>query len=165
MNGHEHSGIPTIAAIGRHPIHPMLVPLPIGFFVGALLTDLAYAATANPFWAEASLWLVAAGLVGGAAAATAGLVDFLGSPRIRGLYHAWYHLISNGLALALALVSLILRIALGASEAVLPWGLVLSAIVLALVTFAGWHGGEMVFGHGVGMQPHVHGPHEADHHS
>jgi uncharacterized membrane protein len=25
-----------------HPIHPMLVPFPIAFFIGALLTDLAY---------------------------------------------------------------------------------------------------------------------------
>jgi hypothetical protein len=37
--------LPT-AHIARHPIHPMLVPIPIVCFIGALVTDIVYAASA-----------------------------------------------------------------------------------------------------------------------
>lgn len=37
----------TTAQIAGHPIHPMLVPIPIACCVGALLTDIAYAASAE----------------------------------------------------------------------------------------------------------------------
>jgi uncharacterized membrane protein len=40
---------PSTAAILGHPIHPMLVPFPLAFLVGVLLTDLAYWATADVF--------------------------------------------------------------------------------------------------------------------
>jgi len=38
---HTHEdGVRSTAAINGHPIHPMLVPLPIGALVGAFVTDL-----------------------------------------------------------------------------------------------------------------------------
>jgi uncharacterized membrane protein len=162
MNGHHESGIPSVAAINGHPIHPMLVPLPIGFFIGALLSDLAFAGTRELFWATASAWLIAAGLVTGAAAAVVGFVDFLGSSRVRGLYHAWYHLIGNVAALGIALISLLLRLSMGMASGALPWGVLMSMVVAGLLLFTGWHGGEMVFGHGVGMKPHEHEPHRSE---
>src|SRR4051794_21063923 len=72
----------STARLMGHPIHPMLVPFPIAFFIGALLADLAYLKTAEPFWATAAAWLLGAGLVGAALAALAGLTDFLGDRRI-----------------------------------------------------------------------------------
>jgi len=45
------------------------VTLPIGFLVGALLSDLAFEGTGDAFWARASIWLIGAGLAGGALAA------------------------------------------------------------------------------------------------
>jgi hypothetical protein len=48
--------VPSTAAIGGHPIHPMLIPFPIAFLVGVLATDLAYWGTVNAFWARASSW-------------------------------------------------------------------------------------------------------------
>jgi uncharacterized membrane protein len=54
-----------------------LVPFPIAFLVGALATDLALWGTANPFWSSASVWLIGAGLVMGALAAAAGLIEFV----------------------------------------------------------------------------------------
>jgi uncharacterized membrane protein len=163
MKGHDEFGIPSVAAICGHPIHPMLVPLPIGFFSGALLSDLAFASTGGLFWATASAWLIAAGLVTGIAAAAVGLVDFLGSWRIRDLHHAWYHLIGNIAALAVAMISLLLRFSFGIASTVLPWGVLMSAVVVGLLVFTGWHGGEMVFGHGVGVKPHEHSPHRSEH--
>src|SRR3546814_6826582 len=67
---HRHTDpAPSTAAIRGHPIHPMLIPFPLAFLVGVLLTDLAYWATSDPFWARASLWLVGAGVVSGLVAA------------------------------------------------------------------------------------------------
>ncbi|MBX6368656.1 MAG: hypothetical protein IRZ04_11785, partial [Rhodospirillales bacterium] len=63
---------PSRAAIAGHPIHPMLVPFPIAFLVGALVVDLAFASTGDPFWARAGFWLLLAGIVTGAAAAVFG---------------------------------------------------------------------------------------------
>lgn len=166
-SGHEHSGdgahshgpegIPVVARIGRHPIHPMLVTIPIGFFVAALLGDLAFLLTGNPDFAGAAAWLIAAGIAGGLVAGAAGLADFLGVPAIRELYHARQHLVGNIALLVIAAISLGLRLSVGSAEAVLPWGLAASLVVVALLAFTGWHGGEMVFGHGVGMNPHQHG--------
>jgi uncharacterized membrane protein len=162
---HRHQKFPVVAAIGRHPIHPMLVPLPIGLLVGALLSDLAFWFSPNAMWATASLWLTAAGLVAGIGAAIAGLTDFFGSQAIRDLYHARYHLAGNLVVLALAALSVVLRASSGPADAVLPWGLPISIAVVALLGYTGWHGGEMVFGHGVGMRPHEHGGSHSAHRS
>jgi uncharacterized membrane protein len=53
----------STAKIPGHPIHPMLIPFPIAFFVGAFLTDLAFWRAGRDFWAEASVWLIGAGLL------------------------------------------------------------------------------------------------------
>jgi uncharacterized membrane protein/plastocyanin len=156
-HGHAQSGIPVFAAIGRHPLHPMLVPLPIGLFVTAFLADLVYWLLAVPLAADIAFWLIAAGLAGGVIAALVGLADFFGSAQIRALYHARYHLAGNLALLAIAVGSMWWRYEAGAAAAVLPWGIMMSAAVVALLAFTGWHGGEMVFGHGVGMNPHDHG--------
>ncbi len=58
MAGDHTRGVPSRAAVVGHPIHPVFVPFPLAFLVGALLTDLAYWWTADPFWGRASLWLV-----------------------------------------------------------------------------------------------------------
>ena len=71
----------STASILGHPIHPMLIPFPIAFFVTTLISDLAFQQTGNPFWATASLWLLGAGLVMAGLAAVVGLIDVLGTPR------------------------------------------------------------------------------------
>jgi len=129
----------------------MLIPFPIAFLIGTLLSDLAFWGTRDPFWSTASVWLIGAGLVGGALAALAGLADFLGSAAIRALRDAWIHFLGNATAVVLAVANLWLRLAQGATEAVLPWGLLLSAAVVAIFAVTGWLGWEMVYRHGVGV--------------
>jgi len=75
-------GVRSTLTIAGHPIHPMLVPFPIGFLVGTLASDLAYWGTGDPFWARGSMWLVGAGVVTGGLAAIFGLVDFLTIERL-----------------------------------------------------------------------------------
>src|SRR3954447_23420968 len=85
----------STARIARHPIHPMLVPFPIACFVGALVTDIAYYATAEMMWADFSAWLLVVGVIMGILAAIAGLTDFLSNRMIRALRPAWPHMLGN----------------------------------------------------------------------
>src|SRR5918998_5446663 len=99
------------ASIKGHPIHPMLVPFPIVFFIAALGTDIAFAADGSAGWAEASKWLLGAGIVSALVAALAGFTDFLGSRRIREFRAAWLHMFANLTAVVVELVNLVLRLA------------------------------------------------------
>ena len=60
-------GTHTVVAVARHPLHPMVIPFPIAFFVATWATDAAFWYFEDPFWARASLWLLGAGLVMGLA--------------------------------------------------------------------------------------------------
>jgi uncharacterized membrane protein len=68
----------STASIAGHPIHPMLIPFPIAFFVSTFLADLAFWQTGDEFWATAGMWLLGAGLVMASLAAIAGVIDVLG---------------------------------------------------------------------------------------
>jgi uncharacterized membrane protein len=74
--------------ISGHPLHPMLIPFPVAFLVGALASDLAFWGTGDGFWARASVWLIGAAIVMALLAAIAGVTDFLSEPRIRALNDA-----------------------------------------------------------------------------
>jgi len=136
--------------IAGHPIHPMLIPFPIAFFVGAFVCDLAFWGTGNSMWATGALWLIGAGLIMAALAAVAGLTDFLGDQRIRDLSDAWWHAGGNVVAVLVELVSWYMRYSQG-TAAVLPTGLVLSLIVVCILLFTGWKGWDMVYRGRVGI--------------
>src|SRR5438045_1374591 len=97
----------STAKIAGHPIQPMLVPFPIAFLVGTLISDLAYAATNDAFWAQASYWLLVGALVMAALAAIMGFIDFFGDARIRSGSTAWYHMGGNLVAVVLSLINLL----------------------------------------------------------
>jgi uncharacterized membrane protein len=142
----------SVASIAGHPIHAMLVPIPIACFVGTLLTDIAYWKTANMMWANFSTWLLTIGLIVAAFAVLAGLTDFLGERRIRSLTAAWIHGLGNGLALVLAILNAFVH-SRDAYTSVVPSGLILSALVVLILLVTGWNGWAMVYRHGVGVIP------------
>jgi uncharacterized membrane protein len=141
----------STARIGSHPIHPILVQFPIVCFVGALCTDIAYARSADIQWANFSAWLLAAGLVMGVLAAIVGLIDFIANPRIRALPAAWPHAIGNGIAMLLALFNNFVHTRDGWTS-VVPAGLILSVLTVAVLLVTGWLGGSLVHRHGVGVR-------------
>ncbi|WP_027576818.1 DUF2231 domain-containing protein [Bradyrhizobium sp. WSM1743] len=141
----------STAKIGEHPLHPMLIPFPVAFLVGALVSDLIFVGTADPFWAKASMYLIGGAIVMALVAALAGFIDFFGEPRIRRLTDAWYHMIGNLTAVVLALVNFVLRYSQGAEAAIKPWGVVLSLVVVGILLFTGWKGWEMVYRHHVAV--------------
>ena len=142
--------VATTAQIAGHPIHPMLVPIPIACFVGALFTDIAYVASAEIMWANFSAWLLLVGIVFGVLAAIAGLADFLGNRLVRAQTPAWPHLIGNAVALILAVINLLIHTR-DAWTSVWPTGLVLSAITVLILPVTGWLGWDMVYSNGVGV--------------
>ncbi|MBB2842620.1 UNVERIFIED_ORG: putative membrane protein [Rhizobium etli] len=138
-------------SIAGHPIHPMLIPFPVAFFAGTLVTDIVHSQSDNPFWPAASNWMLAAGLVMAALAALAGLTDFLGDARIRALRDAWLHMIGNVVVVLIEAVSLWRRLVQG-PDFIVPTGMVLSLLAVALLLFNGWKGWEMVYRHRVGVK-------------
>ena len=140
----------STASIAGHPVHPMLIPFPIAFFVGTFVCDLVFWRTGNASWADATVWLLGAGLIMAALAAVAGLVDVFGDMQIRNLNTAWLHAGANILAVLTELYNWYSRYSHG-SNAVVPTGLILSLIVVAILLFSGWKGWEMVYRHRVGV--------------
>jgi uncharacterized membrane protein len=153
MRHHHLSGIATTAKLGSHPMHPMLIPFPIALLVATFACDLAFWWTGDAFWARVAFWALAAAILTAALAALAGLTDFLGNAAIRAMGDAWQHMIGNVLAVALAIASFFIRFVIGAAEGVLPWGLLLSAVIVALLLFTGWKGGNLVYHYRIGMHP------------
>lgn len=81
---HDHTrDVPSLSAIVGHPIHPVIVPLPIACLVGTLASDIGFWWTDDRFWARSSLWLSGTGVVTGMGAAVPGLIDFLAIDRER----------------------------------------------------------------------------------
>ena len=140
----------STAQIAGHPIHPVLIPFPIAFFVGTFVCDLVYWQMSNPAWAAATLWLLGAGLVMAALAAVMGLIDVLGDQQIRRFSTVWWHAGANVLLVLIEFFNLFIRYRDG-SAAIIPNGLLLSLIAVLLLLFSGWKGGELVFRGHVGV--------------
>jgi uncharacterized membrane protein len=66
------------AAIGTHPIHPMIVPLPIGAFFLALVGDILHLSGRDPFWYRFAGFCIAIGVVTALLAAVFGAIEYFG---------------------------------------------------------------------------------------
>lgn len=151
MNGNEtpHGGHPkSTAKIADHPIHPMLVSFPIVSFIFVLILDVLYTRGQSGV-AAASTWVLGFGLLTAALAAVAGLTDYLGDDRIRRLGDALKHMLANVTAVVLEVVNFALR--LKDSTSIASTGVYISLIVVLILLYSGWKGGNLVYRHGVGV--------------
>nr|WP_238995961.1 DUF2231 domain-containing protein [Azotobacter chroococcum] len=137
------------AALGGHPLHPMMIHFPVAALFGLVASDLGYLLSGDPFWARASLWLAGVGTFGGWLASIAGLVDLFSVRRIRRLVTGWCHAILAVMMLSLASLNWLQRYL--AAEQILPWGLYLSLLTALLIGLAAWLGGRLVYEHAVGV--------------
>jgi uncharacterized membrane protein len=142
----------STARIAGHPIHAMLVPIPIVCFLGTFITDLVYWKTAAMIWADMSAWLLTVGLIVSIFVVIAGLTDFLGDRRVRSLSAAWVHGLGNGIALILSIFNAFVH-SRDAYTSVVPTGLILSTLVVLILGVTGWNGWALVYRHGVGVRP------------
>jgi uncharacterized membrane protein len=131
--------------LAGHPIHPMLIVLPLGLLATAVVFDIVYLATGDATFAEVAFWNITIGIVGGLGAALFGLIDWLAIPqgtRAKRL-GAWHGLGNLGIVV-LFLISWFLRLPDHAySPDLVPFVLGLVGVLAALVT--AWLGGELVY--------------------
>lgn len=117
-----------------HPLYPAVLPIPIICFAGALITDLAYIASAEMMWLDFSSWLLLAGLIGGGVAGVLLIVELVRS-------HDRRALLPHFLLLLAAWVVEVFNSFIHARDgwtAVVPTGLSLSIVATVLCVLAGW---------------------------
>ncbi|MCT8268902.1 DUF2231 domain-containing protein [Afifella sp. JA880] len=141
----------SFAAIKGHPVHPMLVPIPIGAFLLLVVSDLVFLGTGDAFWARASVTLLIVGILGGLAAALIGAIDLM-SIRAAQNRVGWLHAGGNSAALVLAIFNWNMRAA-DPAAGVLPWGLTLTLVMAVGLLVTGWAGGHLVYVYRVGIRP------------
>lgn len=149
---HPVQNVPSTAAIAGLPIHALLVPFPIAFLVGTLLSDIGFWWTEDRFWAYGALWLLGASVVSAILAAFFGLIDFMTLAQVRAYRASWLHMLGSLAVMGLALLNLVLRL-IAPVDAVLPGGLIISGLTTGLLLIAGWYGWELVYNRMVGVTP------------
>jgi uncharacterized membrane protein len=139
-----------------HPIHPMLVVMPLGLFIAAVVLDTLYYWRGDLLFATLSYYNIAGGILGGLLAAVFGLIDWLAIPagtrakRI-GLFHG-----------ALNVTMVMLFAAVWIARTALPdfapttFILTIEAVAIVIALVAGWLGGELVDRLGVGVHAGAH---------
>ena len=143
------------ARLFGHPIHQMLIVFPLGLLATAVIFDVIRLITGNPRWAEIAYWLIAAGIIGGLAAAPFGLIDWLGIPSgTRAKRIGLLHGAGNLVVVLLFVGSWLLRRNDLTAPDLLALVLGFAGAGLALVT--GWLGGELVDRLGVGVDEGAH---------
>lgn len=136
------------ARLGKHPIHPILVAIPIGLCTFSFFGDLVrLTGLGGPAWFDVALWSIAGGVGGALLAAIPGFIDYLTirDSRVRDI--AFAHGVTALFVVAIYSVSLWMR--WNGDHGALP--VVVSAVGLVLLGLVGWLGGEMVYVHGMGM--------------
>ncbi|MFL6208709.1 MAG: DUF2231 domain-containing protein [Pyrinomonadaceae bacterium] len=142
------------ASIGRHPVHPMLIPFPIALWFFSFIADLIYLWRGNPVWRDwIAFYTLLGGIIGAAVAAVPGFIDWLSLKDRAVVRIANWHARLNVIALVVFAASFYLRTKSGAGlmgeNHTLP--VLLSVLGVILITISGWLGGEMVFKHGVAV--------------
>jgi len=134
-----------------HPIHPMLIVLPLGLLSLGVLFDALYLITGTDDFADVAFWDISAGIVGGLLAAVFGLIDWSAIPKgTRAKRIGLLHGGGNFVIVLLFIVSWFLRLNdYTYAPNVLPFVLGLIGVGLALVT--AWLGGELVYRLRVGV--------------
>ena len=134
-----------------HPVHPMLIVLPIGLLSMAMVFDVLYVVSDNADLATFSYWALIAGIAGGLLAAVFGLLDWSAIPsgtraKAVGLTHG----VGNVIVVVLFGISLLLRWDNPQFQpSLLPLLFSVAGAALALVT--AWLGGELVYRLRVGV--------------
>jgi uncharacterized membrane protein len=141
--------VTMLAGTYGHPVHPILVTVPIGAWVASIVFDLASYLVPDPqFLAQGSRWLIGLGVLGALLAAAVGFLDLLAVPgRTRAFRTAVVHMSFALGATGLYAVGFALR---NDAAAPVPWPMVvLSVLALTALAVAGYLGGTLAYRYGV----------------
>lgn len=139
------------ANIASHPIHPMLVALPIGLWIGAFVFAVISLLNISTQFAAASFFAALAGSAGAVLAAVAGIVDLFGvvpqrsSARTRGYIHAGVNTV--------ALIAFLYAAAHQGSAFEIPdkVTVLVELLGVAAIGYSGWLGGTLVYRNQIGV--------------
>lgn len=141
------------AKLFGHPIHQMLIVIPLGMFISAVVFDLLYLVTQNDIFPRVAFYNIAVGIIGGLLAAVFGIIDFTAIPGgTRAKRVGWLHFIGNLMVVLLFSLSWFIRFNV-AGNTPDTLALLLSFGGIALGTVTAWLGGELVDRLGVGVDP------------
>lgn len=142
------------ARVGEHPLHPMLIPIPVGMWITSLIFDLMYIGTSNLLWYKVAYYMMLSGVIGAGIAALPGLVDYFTlrmSDNARST--ATKHMLLNITILILYIINLFaLRLDNGAAAgSSLGWAVFLNFVSVGLLAYSGWLGWKLVYLHGIAV--------------
>ena len=136
-------------AIWGHPLHAMSVTFPIALSFCNFGADVLYWLTGDHFWARAAVWAAGTAFFLGLAAGAIGTLELLVVPGIRARAATWTHFVIAVLLLSILGLNWGYRMQ-GYEAAILPYGILLSAFIVLVVSATGWHGGKLVFDYRLG---------------
>ena len=148
--GHLQSKQPRSPLAGSygHPVHPILVTVPIGAWVCSLIFDLVSFVSSEPgIWAVGAMWLILLGAIGAVVAAIFGVIDLGGVPHgsvaaKTGRLHAVLNFTATGIFVG----DFIWRYTSRDSWESAPVGpLIMSLVGVALVGVSGFLGGKLAY--------------------
>lgn len=142
------------AAIGNHPIHPMIVPIPIGAFTLALLGDILHTlGPEDPFWYGFSYACIGIGVLFALFAAAVGAVDYFGVRMSSKAFRiATVHALLNlGVVVLYGISFLLRRHEAALTEGRWPFAMGLALLGFGLLGVSGWLGGKLAYEHRVGV--------------
>jgi nitrite reductase/ring-hydroxylating ferredoxin subunit/uncharacterized membrane protein len=139
------------ANLASHPIHPMLVALPIGLWIGALVLSILSIFTGEILFGAAGFYAMIGGCIGAVMAAVPGVIDLFGtvpersSARQRGYIHGGVN--------TLALLIFIYAAWRQGSPIALPDKFTVVAEFLGVIAigYSGWLGGTLVYRNQIGV--------------
>ena len=125
-----------------HPIHRVLIVFPLGLLATSFFFDVAWLMRGRDQLALVAWWLIFAGVVGGAAAALFGVIDWLAIPRgTRARRVGALHGGGMGIVAVLYAASWLLRRDAPADPERVA--ILLSGLGVLLTVVTGWLGGEL----------------------
>ncbi len=139
-----------------HPLHPMLVILPVGLFAWAFVSQLIFLTTTDHQWYTIAFWTSIAALSSGLIAAIPGAGDLLTiGARSRAFGMGIAHMFLNLTTIVLFFVAVLLMLNNNATGGA---SLIVASIVMGVgfivLTMSGWLGGEMVYKHHLAVVPY-----------
>jgi uncharacterized membrane protein len=144
-------------SIFGHPLHPLLVALPIGLFVWTFVADMAYLATdKDKVWYDISEYTGIAAVVAALVAALPGFGDYFTiGLKSKAAVMATAHMLLNLSVVTLFAMAFVIQLYDGAlSGTDLTVVIALHTVGIVLLSAAGVLGGEMVYRHHLAVVPH-----------
>src|SRR2546421_11171220 len=131
-----------------HPLHPILVHLPIGLFLLSFIFDITR-------WVRPAFYTMALGVLTALLAAVPGLVDYSDIRRDHPARRtATWHMLINISVVLLYVVNLLRRRGQLDQPRVSALPFVISLICIAALSFSGYLGGILVYDHGIAVGRH-----------